>query len=68
MPRMRLFLISLGAGTAISLFGFGGLLLGVWLDEVLGFTPCASLLLVTLGLAVGIFLAYRLLTWGFRRQ
>ena len=68
MPKMRLFLVSLGAGTVISLLGFGGLLLGIWLDATLDVTPCLTLVLVLLGLGAGIFAAYRLLMWGFSQQ
>jgi len=68
MPRLRLFLISLGAGTMMALFGFGGFLLGAWLDNVLGLAPCLSLLFLLLSLAVTTFLVYRLVTWGLGRR
>jgi hypothetical protein len=68
MPRLRLFLISLGAGTLMAVFGFGGLVLGAWLDIMLGTGPCLSLLLAVVGLAISTFLVYRLVLWGLPRR
>jgi hypothetical protein len=68
MPKLRLFLVSMGAGTVMVLFIFGGLLLGVFLEGMLGFAPCLSLLLALAGLIAGAYIAYRLVTWGIQPQ
>ncbi len=68
MPRLRLFLLSLGAGTLMALFVAGGVLLGAWLDTLLGTGLCLGLVLALVGAAPGAFLAYRLVVWGLPQR
>ncbi|MBU0493314.1 MAG: AtpZ/AtpI family protein [Chloroflexi bacterium] len=68
MPASRMFVMSLGAGTLIAVFGLGGMLLGAWLDTALGTAPWLALLMALVGLGVGLYPMYRLIRWGFKMK